>query len=100
MADTVVELPYLSSHYSIPETTLTSLTQAPTVDLVNQLLQSITKKANEHDELEAHKIRLEVELENLSRNRDSKIKVLKEAVEKSHSELEALRKSLHESGLF
>ncbi|KAJ5744190.1 hypothetical protein N7533_009060 [Penicillium manginii] len=97
MADTVVELPYLSSHYSIPETTLTSLTQAPTVDLVNQLLQSITKKANEHDELEAHKIRLEVELENLSRNRDSKIKVLKEAVEKSHSELEALRKSLHES---
>ncbi|KAJ5976285.1 hypothetical protein N7481_009992 [Penicillium waksmanii] len=97
MADTVVELPYLSSHYSIPETTLASLTQAPTVDLVNQLLQSITKKANEHDELDANKIRLEVELENLSRNRDSKIKVLKEAVEKGHAELEALRKSLHES---
>lgn len=100
MADTIVELPYLSSHYSIPETTLTSLTQAPTVDLVNELLQSITKKANEHDEVGASKIRLEVELENLSRNRDSKIKVLKEAVEKGHAELEALRKSLHESGLF
>ncbi|KAJ5391202.1 hypothetical protein N7509_006692 [Penicillium cosmopolitanum] len=97
MADTIVELPYLSSHYSIPETTLTSLTQAPTVDLVNELLQSITKKANEHDEVGASKIRLEVELENLSRNRDSKIKVLKEAVEKGHAELEALRKSLHES---
>ncbi|KAJ5579350.1 hypothetical protein N7450_008217 [Penicillium hetheringtonii] len=97
MAETAIEIPYLSSHYSIPETTLTSLTQAPTVDLVNQLLQSITKRANEHDELDAYKIRLEVELDNACRTRDSKIKVLKEAVEKGHVELEELRKSLHTS---
>lgn len=97
MAETAVEIPYLSSHYDIPETTLTSLTQAPTVDLVNQLLQSITKKANKHDEDHAYKIRLEVELDNACHTRDSKIKVLKEAVEKGHAELEELRKSLHAS---
>lgn len=100
MAETAVELPYLSSHYSIPETTLTSLTQAPTVDLVNQLLQSITKRANQHDELDAYKIRLEVELDNARRSRDSKVKVLKDAVEKGHAEVEELRKKLHESGAF
>lgn len=98
MAETAVEIPYLSSHYDIPETTLTSLTQSPTVDLVNQLLQSITKKATKHDEDHAYKIRLEVELDNACHTRDSKIKVLKEAVEKGHAELEELRKSLHASG--
>lgn len=98
MADAAVELPYLSSHYAIPEATLSTLTQAPTVDLVNQLLASITKKAHEYDELKSDKLRLEVELENAVRSNESKIKVLKGTVEKGHKEVEDLRKKLNESG--
>ncbi|KAJ6090227.1 hypothetical protein N7486_009042 [Penicillium sp. IBT 16267x] len=97
MADTAIDIPYLSSHFSLSETTLSSLTEAPTVDLVNQLLQSITTKAHEYDELKSDKLRLEVELENAVRSNESKIKVLKGTVEKGHTEVEELRKKLHES---
>jgi nucleoprotein TPR len=98
MADTAIDIPYLSSHFSLSESTLLSLTEAPTVDLVNQLLQSITTKAHGYDELKSDKLRLEVELENAVRSNESKIKVLKGTVEKGHSEVEELRKKLHESG--
>ncbi|KAF4179398.1 hypothetical protein CNMCM7927_001891 [Aspergillus lentulus] len=97
MATATVELPYLASHYTIAESTLTTLTQAPTVELVNQLLEAITKKAHEYDELKSDKLRLEVELENAVRSSDSKIKVLKSSVEKGHAEVEEARKKLHES---
>jgi len=100
MATATVELSYLSSHYSIPESTLSTLTQAPTVELVNQLLESITKKAHQFDELNSDKLRLEVELENAVRSTDSKIKVLKNSVEKGHAEVEETRKKLHESGIY
>lgn len=98
MADAAVDLPFLSSQFSLPETTLTSLIEAPTIDLVNQFLQSVTKKAHEYDELKSDKLRLEVELENAVRSNESKIKVLKGTVEKGHAEVEDLRKKLHEAG--
>ncbi|KAJ5169815.1 uncharacterized protein N7500_002598 [Penicillium coprophilum] len=97
MADTAIQLPYLSSHYALPESTLTTLQQAPTVELVNQLLESINKKAHESDELKSDKLRLEVELENAVRSNESKVKVLKATVEKGHAEVEDLRKKLHEA---
>lgn len=100
MADAAVQLPYLATHYEIPESTLSSLTEAPTVDLVNQLLQSITKKAHEHDELKSDKLRLDVELENAVRSNESKVKVLKTTIEKGHAEVQDLRTKLHESGKF
>lgn len=100
MTAATVELPYLSSHYSIRESTLNTLTQAPTVELVNQLLEGITKKAHEFDELKSDKLRLEVELENAVRSSDSKIKVLKNSVQKGHAEVEDSRKKLHESGIY
>lgn len=99
MAAVTIELPYISSHYAIAESTLTTLTQAPTVELVNQLLEAITKKARNYDELESDKLHLEVELETAVRSSDSKIKVLKSSVEKGHAEVEETRKKLHESGL-
>ncbi|KAF9885206.1 hypothetical protein FE257_000657 [Aspergillus nanangensis] len=97
MASATIELPYLSAHYAIAESTLSTLTQAPTVELVNQLLESITKKAHEVDGLKADKLRVDVELESAVRSSDSKIKVLKSSVEKGHTEVEETRKTLHES---
>ena len=98
MAAAAVEIPFLSSHYSIPETTLTSLTEEPTVDLVKQLLECITAKARESEELKSDKLRLEVELENAVRSSESKVKVLKGSVEKGLTEISNLRTSLQESG--
>ncbi|PYH46890.1 putative filament-forming protein (Tpr/p270) [Aspergillus saccharolyticus JOP 1030-1] len=98
MATATIELPFISAHYSIAESTLSTLTQAPTVELVNQLLEAISKKAREHDELKADKTRLEVELDNAVRSSESKVKVLKSTIEKGHAEVEETRKKLHESG--
>ena len=98
MAAATIEIPFLSSHYAIAESTLSTLTEAPTVELVNQLLEAITKKARETDELKSDKLRLEVELENAVRSSETKIKVLKGSVEKGHAEVEETRKKLHESG--
>ncbi|OJJ49128.1 hypothetical protein ASPZODRAFT_1402464 [Penicilliopsis zonata CBS 506.65] len=97
MATVTVELPFLASHYSIAESTLTTLTQAPTAELVNQLLESITKKARDFDELKSDKLRLEVELENAVRSNEAKVKVLKGSVEKGHAEVADLRKKLQET---
>ncbi|KAJ5259533.1 nuclear pore complex protein An-Mlp1 [Penicillium angulare] len=97
MAETAIDFPYLSSHFSLSETALSSLVEAPTAGLINQLLQSITTKAHEYDELKSDKLRLEVELENAVRSNESKIKVLKGTVEKGHTEVEDLRKKLHEA---
>ncbi|KAJ6189724.1 hypothetical protein N7519_004632 [Penicillium mononematosum] len=97
MAETAIQLPYLSTHYAVSESTLTTLRQAPTVELVDQLLRSISKKAQESDELKSDKLRLEVELENSVRSNESKVKVLKASVEKGHAEVSDLRQKLHES---
>lgn len=98
MATAAVDIPFLSSHYSIPEATLTTLAQAPTVDLVTQLLEAIAVKARETEELKSDKLRLEVELENTVRGSEAKVKVLKASVEKSHTEISNLRHKLQESG--
>lgn len=98
MATASIEIPFLASHYGITEDTLTTISQAPTVALVNQLLESITVKARESDELKSDKLRLEVELENAVRASESKIKVLKNSVEKGLNETATLRTRLQESG--
>ncbi|KMU87665.1 hypothetical protein CIHG_06058 [Coccidioides immitis H538.4] len=67
MATAAVDIPFLSSHYSIPQATLTTLTENPTVDLVGQLLKGIAAKARETEELKSDKLRLEVEFENTAR---------------------------------
>ncbi|OJD15924.1 hypothetical protein AJ78_03867 [Emergomyces pasteurianus Ep9510] len=97
MATAAVDIPFLSSHYSIPETTLTSLSQNPTVELVNQLLENISTKARESEELKSDKLRLDVELENAVRSGESKVKVLKNSVDKGLVEITSLRGKLQES---
>jgi nucleoprotein TPR len=100
MASATIEITFLASHYGIAEATLTTLQQAPTIDLVNQLLESISSKAREFDELKSDKLRFEVELENAVRASESKIKVLKGSVEKGLNEISSLRTRLQESGQF
>ncbi|KAI5302939.1 hypothetical protein KEM56_000199, partial [Ascosphaera pollenicola] len=95
-----VDIPFLSSHYSVPDTTLTTLTQNPTIELVNELLTSITAKAREDGNLKSDKLRLEVELETAIRTSDSKVKVLKNNAQKHLAEVSNLRNKLQEAGKY
>jgi len=98
MAAVAIDLPYLSAYYSIPQATLTTLQEAPTVELVNSLLVQIEAKARESDEVKAEKLRIEVELENAVRSGESKARVLKSSVDKSLKEVADLRSKLKAEG--
>ncbi|KAI9678802.1 MAG: hypothetical protein M1817_005861 [Caeruleum heppii] len=94
MATAAVDLPYLSNYLSVPEPTITTLVEAPTVELVHTLLQAIAVQAREHDADKADKLRLEVELENAVRSNESRVRGLKSTVEKSLKEVSELRNKL------
>jgi hypothetical protein len=98
MATASLDTPYLSTYLSIQQQTLTSLVNEPTLDLVNVLLQAVTKKAREHEEIKSEKLRLEVELENAVRNGEQRSRGLKAAVEKSLKDVEDLREKLSKEG--
>ena len=98
MAEATVDISFLSSHYVIPEASIKNLVQHPTVELVKQLLEAITSKACETEELKSDKLRLEVELENAVRTGESKVKALKTSVEKGLAEISNLRAKIQTSG--
>jgi nucleoprotein TPR len=98
MATAVVSVAYLSSYLSVPETTLVTLVDEPTKELVNAVLQAVTARAREHDEANANKLHLEVELENAVRTGDSRTRSLKASVEKGLNGLAELREKLKEEG--
>jgi|SRR5579862_2925812 len=98
MAATVVDVAYLSSYLSVPESTLSTFVDDPTRELVNAVLQAVTIQAKEHDEVSARKLHLEVELESSVRTGDSRSRSLKAGVEKGLKELAELREKLKEEG--
>ena len=93
-----IDAPYLAAHYAVPESTITSLLDEPTVELVKSLLESISEKAKEHDQLQSEKLRVDVQLENAVRSGESKARVLKSNVDKGLAEISTLRASLQEQG--
>ena len=98
MAAAAVDAAYLAATYSLAESTLNTLLHAPTVDLVQTLLQQLEPKAREHERLKAEKLRSEVELESAVRNGESRARSLKSSVDKGLKEVEELRKQLGEQG--
>ncbi|KAK8181536.1 hypothetical protein BKA81DRAFT_276087, partial [Phyllosticta paracitricarpa] len=93
-----IDTAYIAASYSIPEPTLQNLLDAPTVELVQQLLSQIEVKAKEFDELKAEKLRSDVELENAVRTGDNRARALKASVDKGLKDVEELRKKLNEEG--
>ncbi|KAI9741357.1 MAG: hypothetical protein M1834_003074 [Cirrosporium novae-zelandiae] len=96
MAAAAVDIPQVATFCSVPESTLTTLLEAPTVELVNIILEKIATKAQEYEELKSTNVRLEVELENAVRSGESKARVLKGSVEKGLKETADLRAKLQE----
>ncbi|TKA70110.1 hypothetical protein B0A49_09564, partial [Cryomyces minteri] len=98
MAGTAVDIAFIASAYSIPESTVQTLLDAPTAELVRSFLESVAAKAHELEELKAEKLRSDVELENAVRSGESRARGLKTAVEKGLKEAEELRVKLKKEG--
>ncbi|KAL8702999.1 MAG: hypothetical protein Q9201_003815 [Fulgogasparrea decipioides] len=96
MATAEVDIPRLSSFCGLPQTSLRSLLDTPTADLVRNLLESLSPRIREYDELRAVKLKLNVELENAVRGGESKSRVLKNSVDKGVREATQLRQKLQE----
>lgn len=96
MATAAIDTAYIAAAYSFPEPTLQTLLDAPTVELVQQLLVKIEAKAHEFDDVKAEKLRSDVELENAVRTGDARARALKASVDKNLKELEEVRRKLSE----
>ncbi len=88
----------ISSFASVPNTTVSTLLENPTVELVRSLLQGITTRIQEHEQLKTQKFKVEVEHEASVRTSESKTKVLKSSVDKALAESSRLRIELQNSG--
>jgi nucleoprotein TPR len=94
-----LDISHIASTYSLPHSTLQTLLDAPTSQLVQALFQSLSAFAKSHDDLKADKLKADVELEAAVRSGDAKVRQLKGSLETSLKEIETLRRSLNESGM-
>ena len=99
MAAEVLDPQYLSSYCSLPKETITTLLDAPTVDLVRSLLRTVTDKAREHEEIRSENLRLSVELESAVRTGESQARSFKSSVDKGLKEAAELRQKLLSEGM-
>ncbi|KAI4095947.1 MAG: hypothetical protein LQ344_001328 [Seirophora lacunosa] len=97
MATAELDIPRLSTFCALPQTSLTSLLDAPTTDLVRNLLQGLSKRIGEHDELKSANLKLNVELENAVRGGEFKSRVLKNSVDKGLREAAELKHKLQDT---
>ncbi|KAF2089482.1 hypothetical protein K490DRAFT_37376 [Saccharata proteae CBS 121410] len=96
MATAAMDTAYISKSYNVPQATIETLLDAPTTELVHQLLAALSVKAQEHEDLKNELFRLDTELQTAVRNGDTKARALKDTVDKGLKDLEALRKRLHD----
>jgi len=95
-----VDLRLISDSTSLTESSLTTLLDAPTSDLVKSFLQAIQGKLKECELLKSQKIKAEVELETTIRTSESKSKVLQNSRDKALADASKLRVDLQVSGWF
>lgn len=94
MAATDLDLVRLSSFCSLPQTSITTLLDAPTTELVNSVLTAIYSRAREFDELKAQNLKLNVELENAVRGGELKSRAIKASLEKASKNSDSLQQAL------
>jgi nucleoprotein TPR len=99
MAAAALDVDYLASYLSLPQQTFISIVDTPTAELVRQVLEAVTAKAREHDELTADKLRVDIELENAVRSSETRVQGLRSTIEKSQKTVEEVRTKLKEEGM-
>ena len=98
MATAGVDVDYLSAYLGVPQPTINTILDTPTADLVRSVLDAISEKAREHDELIADKLRLDIELENAVRGSETRIEGLRSGLEKAQKTVEEYRTKVNEAG--
>lgn len=98
MATAEVDVARLSSFCALPQTSLESLLDTPTGDLVRTLLRNLSPRVHEYEGLKADKLKLHVELENAVRGGESKSRVLKNSIDKNLKENASLKLKLQGEG--
>lgn len=98
MAAVLWDASFLSGYLNIPEATLNTAIDSPTAELVKAVLDAVAAKAIEHQELEADKIRLDIELENAVRSAENRAQTQRVAVDKALKEVDGLREQLNAEG--
>jgi hypothetical protein len=98
MAVAVIDVDYLSGYLGISQQTLSTVIDTPTAELVQAVLEALTAKAREHEELTADKLRVDIELENAVRSSETRLEGLRSQVEKAQKTVEELRIKLKEEG--
>ena len=93
-----VDVRQVASFASVPEDSVQETLTNPTAELVHSLLQGITAKIQEFDQLKTEKLRSDIEFESVVRSNESKINVLKKSVEKGLGDVSKLRTELQISG--
>lgn len=99
MAAATLDVDFLSGYLSLSQQTLGSALDTPTAELVRSVLDAVTSKAREHEELAADKLRADIELENAVRSSETRIEGLKAGVEKAQKTVEEVRNKLTEEGM-
>ena len=99
MAVAQLDLPQLASFCAVPESSISSLLDAPTQELVQTFLESVTKKIQEYNQVTSEKLKLDVELENAVRGGETKARILKNTVDKTQRENLDLRQKLENEGV-
>jgi nucleoprotein TPR len=95
---TAIDVGSIAAFASVATKAVSTILEAPTVELVNSLLQGIATRVQEYEALKAQKYRTEVELESAVRTNESKTKVLRNTADKALAESSKLRAELQKSG--
>jgi nucleoprotein TPR len=91
-----VDAAYVAGHLGLDEPIITSLTTAPTVELVASLLQAVEAKARDYDDLFAQKLQADIELENAIRTSETRTASAQNVRETALKEVEEARQTLRE----
>jgi nucleoprotein TPR len=95
MAAADLDIGYVAGHLGLSEDGLTTLAADPNV---LSLLQAVAIKAHEFNELDATKLRVEIELENALVGTENRVQAFKETADKALKDLEELRQKLAAEG--
>ena len=98
MASAQLDLAQLSSFCSLPQHSINTLLDAPTAGLVRTLLEKISVRVHEHNDIASEKLKLGVELENAVRGGETKSRILKGSIDKGLKEATDLKQKLQVEG--
>jgi hypothetical protein len=94
-----VDAGYLATHLGVPQETITSVVNSPTADLVRAVLDAVTSKAHEYEELYSGKLQVDIELESVVRSSEARCQAFKATADKALQDVEDVRRKLQDEGM-